>query len=77
MFKLFRRNRTRELFVRAEDLQVGDMMSYSLGICEVLDVIQHDQKTTLRLVSTHPSFRCDTRQVDLYNELMCPVTRSR
>jgi hypothetical protein len=74
MFK-FRRNKTSFVTVRAEDLQVADRFVYDNASLEVLDAIQGERKIVVRLGSPAPEYRCETRQVELWNELLITVIR--
>lgn len=74
----FRKNKTPIVVViRVEDLQVGDRIVYNTASVEVMDIIQNLDNGTrrIRLGSSHPKFLCRTRQVELYPEMLCFVTR--
>jgi len=76
MFKLFRKNKPTLVTVRTEDLRVGDRLVYDMAVLEVLDINAGSETSSVRLGMTHPAFAQQTRRVDLYNELLCNVTRT-
>lgn len=74
MFK-FRKNKPSKLVVRTEDLQPGDQFVYDTGLFEVLDVHPGSETTRVRLGCPHPEFFVQTRQIELFNELLTSIVR--
>ena len=74
MFK-FRRHRSHELTVHADELQVADQFLYNGCTLEVLDINKNNERTIVRLGSSHPAERCRTQQVNLFNDMLMTVTR--
>jgi hypothetical protein len=75
MFK-FRKKKPESVIVRTKDLQAGDQFMWNGGIVEVLDVNPGLEETNVRLGSAHPAFRCETRQIKLFNEMNCSIVRA-
>lgn len=79
VMKLFRRNKPREITIRAEELQVGDRFVYDGALVRVdqLRVALSPDRKYLRLEVLNPLDHTtwNYRAVALYNELLITVSR--